>query len=83
MAILNITLDRRSGDVPVEVESGLSDDDIRRIAVEVIRSGEVVGIHVADLDARTFEYFVVDRMIDPDGTSRMYLRPKVPFGADR
>ena len=83
MAILNITLDGRSGDVRGDVDSGLADDDIRRLAVEVIRSGEVVGIHVADLDARTFEFFVVDRMVDQDGTARMYLRPKVPFGAGR
>jgi hypothetical protein len=31
----------------------------------------------------TFDNFVIDRLHAPDGAQRIYLRPKVPFGADR
>ena len=38
-------------------------------------------MHVADLSGDAFLNFVVDRHVDPDGVVRVYLRPKVPFGA--
>lgn len=81
MAILNITLNGISADYPIEVEYELSNHDVRRIAVEVVRSGEIPGLHLAALDERTFDHYVVDRFHSPDGKRRIYLRPKVPFGA--
>lgn len=81
MAVLNITYNGLSVDYPFEVAYNISDSDVRRIAVEVIRSGEVKGLHVANLAENTFQYFVVDRFDTPGGGQRIFLRPKVPFGA--
>ena len=80
MAILNVTYAGRSADLAVPLNNRISDGDVKRIAVEVIRSGELAGLHVADLRADAFRHFVVDRSTGPDGVQRLYLRPKVPFG---
>lgn len=83
MAVLNITYQGMSADIPLELEHGMTDYDIRRIAVELIRSGGVPGLHVAHLPANTFQNYVVDRFDTKHGGKRLYLRPKVPFGAIR
>ena len=59
----------------------LSDGDVRRIAVEVVRSGGLRGLSIANLPERAFDDYVVDRFDTPAGGRRIYLRPKVPFGA--
>ncbi len=79
--ILNITYLGQSADYELEIDYAASDADIRRIAVEVVRSGDARGLHVADLGDRAFDNFVIDRLRGPDGAERIYLRPKVPFGA--
>ena len=66
--------------VDLELLLALSDGDIRRIAVEVIRSGEIRGLQIANLPVHAFEHYVVDRLQSPSGEQRIYLRPKVPFG---
>lgn len=81
MAILNITYNGVSADYPVEVDYDLNDADVRRIAVEVLRSGDVAGIQARPLDERAFDHYIVDRFRTPQGGERIYLRPKVPFGA--
>jgi len=81
MAVLNITYQGQSADYDLEIDYAASDADIRRIAVEVIRSGGVRGLHVADLADDAFAFYVVDRLRSPQGEQRIYLRPKVPFGA--
>ncbi|AGC42959.1 hypothetical protein MYSTI_01627 [Myxococcus stipitatus DSM 14675] len=81
MATLNITYDGMSADVPVALERPVTDDDVRRIATELVRSGGVPGMHLSGLSHETFRYFVVDRFRGPRGEERIYLRPKVPFGA--
>jgi hypothetical protein len=81
MAILNITYQGHSADLELELDYAANDADIRRIAVEVVRSGSVRGLHVAELSERAFDNFVIDRLRAPDGAQRIYLRPKVPFGA--
>ena len=48
-----------------------------------IRSGGVRGLHVAQLADNAFANYVVDRLRSPQGEQRIYLRPKVPFGAAR
>ncbi len=83
MAILNITYQGQSADYVLDLESRTSDNDIRRIAVEVVRSGGVKGLYLPNLSERAFAQFVVDRLTGPDGQQRIYLRPKVPFGASR
>jgi hypothetical protein len=59
----------------------VSDRDLKRIAVELVRSGGVPGLHIRELPADSFDHFVVDRFDTPEGGRRMFLRPKVPFGA--
>ena len=77
MAMLNITYGGLSADYPLDVAVDLSDADVRRIAIEVVRAGGVwAGREVPDA---AFDNYVVDRFASPDG-DRIYLRPKVPFG---
>ena len=83
MAVLNITYQGHSADYDLEIDYAASDADIRRIAVEVIRSGGVRGLHVSQLADNAFDGYVVDRLRSPQGEQRIYLRPKVPFGAAR
>ena len=80
-ATLNITLQGVSADYPVAMDPNVSDRDVKRIAIEVIRSGEVPGLHIGNLPENTFDSYVVDRFNNADGGVRLYLRPKVPFGA--
>jgi hypothetical protein len=83
MAVLNITYNGMSADYPLDVDYHLSDADIRRIAVEVVRSGGVRGLQVRNLRDNAFDNFVVDRFgaHGKGANQRIYLRPKVPFGA--
>ena len=81
MAKLNITYRGLSADVPVPLDYNASDMDIKRIAVELIRSGEIPGLQVKNLDRYAFSHYVVDRFAAPDGDLRLFLRPKVPFGS--
>ena len=78
MAILNITFNGLSADYPLELDTQVTDRDLRRIAVEVVRAGGVPCLHVQHLAENAFDGFVVDRL---QGGQRIYLRPKVPFGA--
>jgi hypothetical protein len=78
---LNVTYNGMSADLPDDLDDSLSDDDIRRIAVEVVRGGEIPGLQLANLAEDAFRHYVVDRLESPDGVTRIYLRPKVPFGA--
>ena len=83
MAILNITYQGQSADYDLEIDYAASDADIRRIAVEVVRSGGVRGLHLPGLPEDAFAFYVVDKLRSPTGEQRIYLRPKVPFGAGR
>ena len=62
MAILNITYQGQSADYELGVDFATTDADIRRIAVEVVRSGGVRGLHVPNLPTNAFASFVVDRL---------------------
>jgi len=77
MTILNITYQGQSADYTVHLDRSATDADIKRIAVELVRSGGAHALRVAQLRDDAFASFVVDRVGD-----RIYLRPKVPFGAD-
>ena len=80
MAMLNITYNGLSADYPLEIDHQISDADVKRIAVEVVRAGDVPGLHIAQISVDAFEHYVVDRFRGAQG-ERIYLRPKVPFGA--
>ena len=48
----------------------------------MVRSGHVHGLHIANLSPSAFDKFVVDRFHGPQNKGeRIYLRPRVPFGA--
>jgi hypothetical protein len=81
MAILNLTYSGISADLAGELDETLEDGEIRKIAVEVVRSGGIQGLHIANLADDAFDQFVVDRFDSPEGGKRIYLRPKVPFGS--
>ena len=83
MAVLNITYQGNSGDYDLEIDYAASDADIRRIAVELVRSGGIRGLHAPQLTDDAFRGYVVDRLRTPNGELRIYLRPKVPFGSGR
>ncbi len=79
--ILNITWSGISVDAELGFDGEATDRDIKRVAVEMIRSGDVPGLHVRMLPEDAFDHFVVDRFDTPEGGKRLFLRPKVPFGA--
>ena len=81
--ILNITYQGQSADYDLALDYHATDADIRRIACEVVRAGSVRGLHVAHLRSDAFDAYVVDRLRTSRGELRIYLRPKVPFGAAR
>lgn len=83
MTILNITYNGLSSDYPLDADYELSDKDVRRIAVEVVRGGGLRGLHISNLPSNAFASYMVDRFRSPNGDRRIYLRPKVPFGAVR
>ena len=82
MAILNITYQGQSADYELALDHTTTDADIRRIAVEIVRSGGARGLYIPNLPQHAFASFVVDRLTGPNGEPRIYLRPKVPFGHD-
>jgi hypothetical protein len=79
MAMLNVTYGGRSADATVELDESLTDDDIRRIAVELARSGGLAGLSLSGLADGGFGSYVVDRFTEA-GQVRIFVRPKVPFG---
>lgn len=82
MAILNVTYGGRSADVPWDVDDKLSDAEVKRVALEAVREQPLRRTLRADpAQPALFANFVVDRIDGPDGVLRLYLRPKVPFGA--
>lgn len=76
-ASLNITYGGRSGSV--DVGATITDQDARRIATEVLRTGGLPDMHHPRLADHDLEDFIVDRFHENGGTV-FYLRPKVPFG---
>lgn len=75
MQTLNITYNGLSADYLLDLDRRATDGDVRRLAVEVIRSGGIPGLMVANLRDDAFDGHVVDRF-----DTKIYLRPKVPFG---
>src|SRR5215468_8449740 len=62
MAVLNITYNGLSADYPLDVDVKLSDADVRRIAIEVVRAGGVRGLQIANLPDNAFDV-VVERVV--------------------
>lgn len=77
LATLNITYGGRSADV--QVGASVTDADVRLIAAEVMRHGQLAEIHEPHIRVTDLDNFVVDRF-QANGRTTIYLRPKVPFG---
>lgn len=80
MAKLTITFNGQQGDLPDPVAYDMTDGDLKQVATECVRSGDIPGIDAAgDAD---FTDFVVDRFPTRDDVpfNRLSLRPKTPFG---
>ena len=76
--IVNVTYLGMSRDLPdVLLHSDANDNDVRRVAVEVLSALGVMHPNGSALTESDFEHFVVDRF---ENQERIYLRPKVPFG---
>ena len=79
-ARVNVTYNGRNGDLPDAVSFDLSDDIVRRIVAEALRTGGIPGIPAdenPDLDG-----FVIDRFAADEATpfNRACVRPKATFG---
>lgn len=79
MARLNVTFNGENGDLQDPVEYDFSDEAIKQIATEAVRTGYIIGIKAyPDAD---FTDFVVDRFeAAADLPARLNVRPKTPFG---
>jgi hypothetical protein len=75
LADVNVTYAGLSCDIG-KVEEATADDEIRRIATE-----SLLATH-PDIAQDALQHYVVDRFNTPEGGRRIYVRPKVPFGAD-
>ena len=75
--LMNITWQGQSGNYWVNLDQGVDDATIKRVAEEAVRSGEVSGIG-SHIPRNAFANFVIDRF--HDGQTRFVIRPKVPFG---
>lgn len=75
--LMNITWQGQSGNYWVNLDQGVDDATIKRVAEEAVRSGEVSGIS-KHIPQNAFGNFVIDRF--HDGQTRFVIRPKVPFG---
>lgn len=71
---LNVTYAGLSLDV-AEVDEATSNEDIKRIADEVVRSADAWSGR--NIPNNPFHDYVVDRFVQ---TNMVYLRPRVPFG---
>jgi len=81
MARLNITFNGQQGDLTDPVAFDSADSDLKQMATESVRAGDVPGIDAAE--EADFTDFVVDRFTARGDLpwNRLSLRPKTPFGA--
>jgi hypothetical protein len=79
MARLNITFAGFNADLNDPVSYDATDDAIKQMATEAIRTGYVAGIPASP--NADFADFVVDRFAaTAELPNRLFLRPKTPFG---
>lgn len=80
---LNVTYNGVSVDKEINVEFGyvITDDDVKRIALEELRTGGFVGLVDPNAADTVFRDYIVDRLRGGGNEERLFLRPKVPFGA--
>lgn len=80
-ARMTITYGGQQGDLPDDVMFDATDEDLKRMAGEAVRGGDIPGIDpVGDVE---LDNFVVDRFPAREDVpfNRISIRPKTPFGA--
>src|SRR6267142_1634385 len=80
MAVLNITYNGLSADYPLDVDYKLSDADVRRIAIEVVRAGGVRGLQIANLPDNAFERVLFcdfDRVESKNILAQAYVKQSI------
>lgn len=79
MATLNVTYQGQNGDVPDQVEFDATDQEIRDMAAEGLRTGYIPGMGVHP--GATLAGFSVDRFPATDELpDRLFIRPKTAVG---
>jgi hypothetical protein len=78
-ALLNVTWQGQNGELAEPVPWDAADGDVKQMAAESIRAGNIAGI---DADAAVnLQDFVVRRFDAKDDLpNRLVIRPKTPFG---
>ncbi len=82
-AVLNVTWAGQNGELPDPVPYDAADGDLKQMAAEAIRGGDIPGI-AADPGVNLAD-FIVDRFGPVAGEiehHRLILRPKTPFGGE-
>ena len=79
--LLNITYNGVSADIEVPLESTATDQNIKTIAAEILRSGDIENMRHPNVTAADFEHFTVHRSRTPQDRERVLLCPKAAYGA--
>lgn len=66
---LTIVYNGKAGVYAVEMDEQMSDQDIISVAEQIL-----------NIRDNMLRYFVVERLVDRNGSTVAYVRPKVPFG---
>ena len=79
-ARLNLTWDGQNGDLPDTIPFDASDLEIKAMAAEALRNGDIPGVAAAPHGV--LADFVVDRFPATAEIpwARVFVRPKTPFG---
>lgn len=77
---LNITFQGVSVDIDLPLDFAATDADIKRVSLELLRTGGIPGIVDPTAADGVFNDFMIDRLRNADGEERLFLRPKTPFG---
>jgi len=80
MASLNVTWQGNNGDLPDPVPYDATDGDLKQMAAEAVRGGDIPGI--PSDGAVDLNDFIVDRFPATEDvqSNRIFIRPKTPFG---
>lgn len=79
---LNITYNGVSADVEVPLDNAATDANIKTIAAEILRSGDIENMRHPNVTSADFEHFTVHRSRTPQDQERVLLCPKAAYGTD-
>jgi hypothetical protein len=80
---VNVTLDGVNAEKEYDLGFNPDHDNIKRLVLEEIRSGQFPGLHRPDAPDHAFQDYMVDDPVPgvAGGPQSFFLRPKTPFGA--